>query len=255
VTAPFKVVIPARYASTRLPGKPLLDIAGKPLLQHVYEAARASRAAAVVIATDDQRIKSAAEAFGAQVVMTSVKHQSGTDRIAEAVAKLQEPDDTIIVNVQGDEYGLPPAIINQLAMALYENPGKHMATLCEKVVNKTDLYNPHVVKVIVDDNNSAIYFSRSCIPWIEHGGELSLADFPCQPYRHIGIYAYRAGFLKIFTALRQCPLEVSEKLEQLRALYYGYNIHVEPAAAACGLEVNTPEDLERVRKTAKSNKL
>ena len=254
MTVPFKVVIPARYASTRLPGKLLLPIDGIPLLQHVFEAARASRAGTVVIATDDERIKTTAEAFGASVVMTSADHQSGTDRIAEAVTKLREPDDAIIVNVQGDEFGLPPAIINQLAMTLRDNPGNPMATLCEKVTNKADLTNPHVVKVIVDHDKSAIYFSRSAIPWFERAGELSVQEFPYQPYRHIGIYAYRTGFLKTFTSLAQCPLEVSEKLEQLRALYHGYKIRVELACAACGLEVNTLDDLERVRKTATSNK-
>ena len=255
MTARFKVVIPARYASTRLPGKPLLAIAGKPLLQHVYEAACASRAGAVVIATDDERIKTTAESFGAMVVMTSTAHQSGTDRIAEAVTNMQEPDDTVIVNVQGDEYGLPPAIINQLAVALLDYPDYPMATLCEKIINKADMTNPHVVKVIIDNHKSAIYFSRAAIPWFEQAGELSVQAFPYQPSRHIGIYAYRAGFLKTFTALAMCPLESSEKLEQLRALYYGYRIRVELACATCGLEVNTLEDLERVRKTVTSHKL
>ena len=252
MTASYKVVIPTRYASTRLPGKALLEIAGKPLLQHVYEAACSSRAAAVVIATDDDRIRTAAERFGAQVVMTAATHQSGTDRIAEAVAKLKEPDDTIIVNVQGDEYGLPYSIVDQLAAALQTHSGKPMATLCEAITDKSDLSNPHVVKVLFDRNNSAIYFSRSAIPWHERAGEQPLQEFPLRPCRHIGIYAYRAGFLRTYSALPPCPLEISEKLEQLRAIYHGYKIHVELACAACGMEVNTSADLERARNAVKN---
>jgi 3-deoxy-manno-octulosonate cytidylyltransferase (CMP-KDO synthetase) len=248
----FKVVIPARYASTRLPGKPLLAIAGKPLLQHVYEAAAASRAEQVIIATDDDRIKAAAAAFGATAVMTSAAHQSGTDRIAEAVAILNLPDDAIIVNVQGDEFGLPPAIIDQLAAALHENPSKPMATLCEQIVNRADLANPHVVKLIVDRDQSAMYFSRSAIPWFESAETPGARALPCPPLRHIGIYAYRAGFLKTFADLPPCPIEISEKLEQLRALFHGHRIHVAEACAPCGKEINTSEDLERVRRLGTS---
>jgi len=252
----YKVVIPARYASTRLPGKLLLEIAGKPLLQHVFDSASASRAEQVVIATDDERIRTTAEAFGADVVMTSTAHKSGTDRIAEAVSILKEEDDTVIVNVQGDEYGLPPVIIDQLADELRRNPDKPMATLCEKITIAEQLENPNVVKVIMDMNNTAIYFSRSVIPWCGKAVELTIEELPLQPYRHIGIYAYRAGFLKIYASLPHCPLEDAEKLEQLRVLYHGYKIHVEEACTSTGMEVNTREDLERVRqKPATSNKL
>lgn len=241
---PFKVVIPARYAATRLPGKLLLEISGKPLLQHVYEAAAASGAERVVIAADDARIEQAAAAFGAQVVMTSPAHKSGTDRIAEAVTILQEPDDAIIVNVQGDEYGLPPVVIGQLAGVLQDHADRPMATLCEKITAREQLHNPNVVKVVMDDAHTALYFSRSVIPWC---AGVDLADYPLPPYRHIGIYAYRAGFLKTYSELPHCHLEDSEKLEQLRVLYHGYKIHVEEACAATGMEVNTREDLERAR--------
>ena len=247
---PFKVVIPARYAATRLPGKPLLEIAGKPLIQHVFESAQASQAGQVLIATDDTRIKTAAEAFGADVIMTSSEHRSGTDRIAEAVVKIGAPENMVIVNVQGDEYGLPPAIINQLAAVLHNNPDKPMATLCERVSNLDQLKNPGVVKVVVGGDNSALYFSRSSIPWFEGHEKSTLTDIPLSPFRHIGIYAYRAGFLGTYTSLPNCQIEECEKLEQLRALYYGYKIHVEEACTTTGMEVNTPEDLERARQLA-----
>ena len=205
MTFAFKVVIPARFASTRLPGKLLLEIAGKPLLQHVFDSARASLAQQVVIATDDARIKKAAEAFDADVVMTSTEHKSGTDRIAEAVAAMREEDNAAIVNVQGDEYGLPPEIINQLADELRDNPDKPMATLCEKISSMEQLRNPNVVKVIMGRGHSAIYFSRSIIPWHEITADTAIADLPFHPYRHIGIYAYRAGFLKTYASLPHCP--------------------------------------------------
>lgn len=247
---PYKVVIPARYASTRLPGKLLLDIAGKPLLQHVYESASASRADQVIVATDDERIRTAAVAFGARVIMTSSEHKSGTDRIAEAVSVLEESDASIIVNVQGDEYGLPPAIIDQLADELHRNPAKPMATLCEKITGREQLANPNVVKVVSDREQSAIYFSRSVIPWHEQIQDISIDKLPAMPFRHIGIYAYRAGFLRTYASLPHCPLEESEKLEQLRVLYHGFKIHVEEACMDTGLEVNTKEDLEKARKRA-----
>lgn len=247
----FKVVIPARYASVRLPGKLLLDINGKPLLQHVFDSARASRAEQVVIAADDERIKAAAETFGADVIMTSREHRSGTDRIAEAVSIMKEDDGAAIVNVQGDEFGLPPAIINQLADELGRNQAKPMATLCEKITGWEQLTNPNVVKVIMDRDNSAIYFSRAVIPWCGKTEETPIAELPFQPYRHIGIYAYRAGFLKTYTSLPHCPLEDCEKLEQLRVLHHGFKIHVEEACTSTGLEVNTEEDLEKARSITK----
>lgn len=243
----YKVVIPARHASTRLPGKLLLEISGKPLLQYVYESASASRAVQVVVATDDERIGTVAKDFGARVIMTSSQHKSGTDRIAEAVAAMKERDESIIVNVQGDEFGLPPAVIDQLADELHDNPDKPMATLCEKISSVEQLLNPNVVKVVTDREQSAIYFSRSVIPWSEGIQGTSISELQSQPFRHIGIYAYRAGFLKTYASLPHCRLEDSEKLEQLRVLYHGYKIHVAEACAETGLEVNTSEDLEKAR--------
>ena len=240
------VIIPARYAATRLPGKPLLEILGKPLLQHVHEAACASAAGRVLIATDDDRIAKCAAGFGAEVVRTSVKHVSGTDRIAEAVAILGLGAASIIVNVQGDEYGLPPVLVKQVADALQTHPEVSMATLCEPLHDAADYHNPNVVKVVRDANQYALYFSRSPLPWSDQ----PLSDMPIAPLRHIGIYAYRAGFLKTYATLSRPPLELSERLEQLRALHHGYRIHVEEAVAACGIGIDTMEDLEKARRLA-----
>ena len=250
----FTVIIPARLSATRLPGKPLLEIAGKPLIQHVYESAVNSSAERIIVATDDERIKKTVETFGGNAVMTGGQHKSGTDRIAEAIDRLKIPDDTLIINIQGDEFGLPPEIINQLPAAMSALPDIPMATLCEPIMDRRDLDNPNIVKVIFNRENTAIYFSRSPIPWSDaslkgHGD----TGFPYQPFRHIGIYGYSAGFLRIFTGLAHCLLEQSEKLEQLRALYYGYPIHVEEACAACGVGIDTPEDLELARKMAEKN--
>lgn len=248
----YQVIIPARYASTRLPGKALLDIGGKPLIQHVYESAMASSAERVIIATDDERIEKLAIAIDAEVVMTSSSHASGTDRIAEVINQSNMPDDTIVVNVQGDEFDLPPAIIDQVATALYEHDSASMATLCEKITNPEMIANPNVVKVIFDKDNSAIYFSRSAIPWQKEPSERE-QGFSYQAYRHIGIYAYRAGFLKTYTCLPHCSLEDSEQLEQLRAIYHGYKIHVEEACDKCGIGVDTEGDLEMAREIATAN--
>lgn len=254
--AEFTVIIPARLSGTRLPGKALYDIAGKPLIQHVYESALNSAAEQVIVATDDEGIKKTVEKFGGHAVMTGVHHQSGTDRIAEAIVQLNIPDETLIINIQGDEFGLTPAIINQLPDAMRAHPDLPMATLCERIEDRRDLENPNIVKVIFNRDNSAIYFSRSPIPWSGiPQGEVSDYAFPCQPYRHIGIYGYRAGFLRIFTGLPHCRLEQSEKLEQLRALYCGYPIYVEQACTSCGVGVNTPEDLELARRIAEENRI
>ena len=244
----FKVVIPARYASTRLPGKPLAEIGGMPLIRHVYDAARTSSAASVIVATDDGRIHDAAVGFGAEVVMTSGEHASGTERIAEVISRLGDPDDAVIVNVQGDEYGLPPALIDQVAELLLENPEKPMATLCEPIDRDSDLHDPHVVKVVLDRAGEALYFSRAPIPW--RGTDEQGEDPSPVSFRHIGLYAYRAGFLRRFASLPSCALEVSERLEQLRALYYGFPILVAPACAASGIGVDSKEDLERARRHA-----
>lgn len=245
---PFKVVIPARHGATRLPGKPLLQIGGRPLIQHVYEPARASAAASVIIATDHAEIAEISRTFAAEVMMTSLKHASGTDRVAEVVDRLEEPDDAIIVNVQGDEFGLAPALIDQVAAALHAHPGKVMATLGSRFRDRNEWLDEHVVKVIVDMNHNAIYFSRAPIPWREGDGA---GGAPTLVLRHLGIYAYRAGFLRKFAALPPCPLELSERLEQLRALYYGYSIHVEEACAPGGIGIDTEEDLERARRMKK----
>ncbi len=235
----FLVVIPVRYGSARLPGKPLIKIGGYPLLQHVYQAAVKSDATGVVIATDDARIEAAAQSFGARVVMTSASHRSGTDRIAEAVTRLQLADDCIIVNVQGDELGLPPELINQAAHGLAEHKAVSIASLYAPIQSMDELNNPNNVKVVIDNQGYALFFSRSPIPWKAPG-----ADARDASYRHIGIYAYTCKFLKTYTGLPVSNLEQMEKLEQLRALYHGFRIYMEQAKAETGPAINTPEDIE-----------
>jgi 3-deoxy-manno-octulosonate cytidylyltransferase (CMP-KDO synthetase) len=241
VQTPFSIIIPARYASTRLPGKPLLEIKGKPLIQHVYETASNTQAKNITIATDDERIASVAESIGASVILTSTEHQSGTDRIAEAVKQLGIDDSEIIVNLQGDEYGLPVSLINQVASNLFNNPDNQVATLCEVITTMDEYTDPNIVKVTFDNKNSAIYFSRSPIPADRSGG------LPAEVYRHIGLYAYQAGYLQEFTQLPPCALEKAEALEQLRVLYNGGKIHVEIAVDETGIGVDTAEDLELAR--------
>jgi 3-deoxy-manno-octulosonate cytidylyltransferase (CMP-KDO synthetase) len=242
MSVPFNIIIPARYASTRLPGKSLLDIKGKPLIQHVFETASNTQAKNIYIATDNDEIASTAESFGAKVVMTSENHQSGTDRIAEVVKKLDITDDEIIVNLQGDEYGLPVSLVEQVAFNLFNHPDKQLATLCEPITTMENYTNPNVVKVVFDKNNTALYFSRSTIPADRSGG------LPVEAYRHIGLYAYRAGYLQTFTQLPPCHLEEVEALEQLRVLYNGGKIHVEIAVDETGLGIDTAEDLALARK-------
>lgn len=241
MSSSFTIIIPARYASSRLPGKPLLEIKGKPLLQHVFETASNSDAKDIFIATDDERIANAAKSFDAKAIMTSPDHESGTDRLSEVVEQLKLADDEIIVNLQGDEYGLPVTLLNQVANNLHDNPHKQMATLCETISNIDDYVNPNIVKVIFDTNNSAIYFSRSPIP-ANRSGEL-----PDEAFRHIGLYAYKAGYLKDFTQLAPCYMEQSEALEQLRVLYYGGEIHIELAVDKTGIGIDTAEDLALAR--------
>lgn len=248
---PFTVVIPARYASTRLPGKPLADIAGKPMIQHVYERACESDAERVIIATDDRRIRDVCGHFGAQVVMTAAGHASGTDRLEEVTRKLDLPTDACVVNVQGDEPLLPPALINQVATNLESHPDVTIATLCEPITDVEAVFNPNVVKVVFDHRGMAHYFSRAPIPWArEHwagaSGERSLPDKVAY-HRHIGIYGYRVGLLRSFVSWPPAPLELAESLEQLRALYHGARIHVDQACQVPPAGVDTPEDLERVR--------
>lgn len=240
-SVPYHIIIPTRYASTRLPGKSLLEIKGKPLIQHVFETASNTQAKNIVIATDNDEIKRTAETFGANVVMTSDKHESGTDRIAEVAAHLKLAVDEIIVNLQGDEYGLPVSLIEQLATNLYNNPQHQMATLCEPITTMEEYTNPNIVKVVFDKNNTALYFSRSPIPSNREG------DLPEDAYRHIGLYAYRAGYLQTFTALAACQLEQTEALEQLRVLHDGGKIHVEIAVDKAGIGIDTADDLALAR--------
>lgn len=246
----FTVVIPARYQSTRLPGKPLQMIAGKPMIQHVWEQACKSSAARVVVATDDARIESACQAFGAEVVMTRADHESGTDRLAEVCQVLGLGADAIVVNVQGDEPLIPPVVIDQVAANLAASREAAMATLAEPIPDVQALFNPNVVKVVNDMHGLALTFSRAPLPWARDEFANDRDALPSHvPYRrHIGIYAYRAGFLQDFVQWGPCWLESTERLEQLRALWHGVRIHVADAVQAPPAGVDTPEDLERVRR-------
>ena len=246
----YTVVIPARYASTRLPGKPLLEIAGKPMIQRVWEQAGQCAAGRVVIATDDERIAATAEGFGAEVAMTSPDHPSGTDRLQQVAANLGLADDHVVVNVQGDEPLIPPAVIDQVAANLAANPGAGIATLCEPITDAEDLLNPNIVKVVADQSGRALYFSRAPIPWPRDAFAQARDTLPAAGawYRHIGIYAYRTGFLHDFVRWSPAVLETLEQLEQLRAMSHGVQIHVTPAVADVPGGVDTPDDLERLRR-------
>jgi 3-deoxy-manno-octulosonate cytidylyltransferase (CMP-KDO synthetase) len=250
MSAAFVVVIPARYASSRLPGKPLLDIAGKPMVRHVWEQARKSAAQRVVIATDDDRILDVCGTFGAEAVLTRAEHNSGTDRLAEVADVLQLPDDAIVVNVQGDEPLIPPCVIDQVAGNLAAHPEAGIATLAEPIDHAAAVFNPNVVKVVTDLQGLALTFSRAPLPWSRDGFAESRDQLPCDVAyrRHIGIYAYRAHFLRDFVAWGPCWLEDVERLEQLRALWHGVRIHVADALEAPQAGVDTAEDLERVRR-------
>ncbi len=246
----FRVLIPARYASTRLPGKPLLDIGGKPMLQRVYEQALASGAASVVIATDDPRIEEAARQFGAAVCMTSPEHGSGSERLAEAVLLLGYGDDEIVVNLQGDEPLMPPQLLRQVADNLAAHARAEVSTLCTRIHTAAELFDPHAVKVVMDREGMALYFSRAVIPWDRDAFAVTTEELPAQAlhYRHLGLYAYRTGFLKRYVTLAPCALERMEVLEQLRVLWHGVGIHVAEAAVPPAPGVDTPDDLERVRR-------
>lgn len=236
----FSVVIPARYASTRLPGKPLLDIAGKSMLQHTYEKALQSNADSVTIATDDERIRDHAEGFGARVCMTSPEHRTGTDRIQEVCTQLALSDSQIIVNVQADEPLIPPSVINQVAENLEREEEAGISTLCEIISAKEEIEDPNSVKVVFDQRGFALYFSRSTIPW---QGSASAKN--C--YRHIGIYGYRVAVLNQFVDWPASALEVQEKLEQLRAMDNGIRIHVAECTENIPPGVDTEKDLAQVR--------
>lgn len=243
----FRVVIPARYASSRLPGKPLMGVAGKPMVQWVYERSCAAGAREVLIATDDERIASAAHAFGAHAVMTGV-HASGTDRIAEVARSRGWAGQDIVVNVQGDEPLMPVALIGQVAGLLETQPQADIATLATPITSLEELLDPNVVKVVTDARGMALYFSRAPIPWNRDGAGAGLdSQSDCGgARRHLGIYAYRVAALLRVAQLAPGALEEREKLEQLRALEHGMRIHVGEAGEQPGPDVNTPADLQRV---------
>ena len=244
----FRVVIPARYASTRLPGKALLSIGGKPMIQWVYERALASHAYEVLIATDDLLIVSAAHSFGAETVMTAATHESGTDRIAEVARLLGWAGSDIVVNVQGDEPVIPPALIDQVAGLLEAHPSAQIATLATPITSLAEFMDPNAVKVVTDTDGRALYFSRAPIPWDRDGapaGVMSQTAF-IGARRHVGIYGYRVSGLLRMASLRRTALEQHEKLEQLRALENGLEIRVADSVEQPGPDVNTAADLERV---------
>ncbi|RME35242.1 MAG: 3-deoxy-manno-octulosonate cytidylyltransferase [Gammaproteobacteria bacterium] len=247
----FTVIIPARYASSRLPGKPLLEIAGEPMIRHVHRRAEESGATRIVIATDDQRVAEVARGFGAEVCMTRPDHGSGTDRLAEAVTLLGLAEEEIVVNVQGDEPLLPGTLIRQVAGLLERHPGAAIATLCEPLRQADGIFDPHIVKVVRDQEGYALYFSRAPIPWwregFDRGGCSGSPPADSTWQRHIGLYAYRVASLARFTAWPTAPLEELECLEQLRALWHGERIVVAEATEPAGHGVDTPADLERVR--------
>ena len=245
----FHVVIPARYASTRLPGKPLADIGGKPMVVRVLERARRTGAASVWVATDSEAVRDAVNAAGGDALMTRANHPSGTDRLAEVVDVLGWGADDIVVNVQGDEPLIDPKLIAAVAEALADDTGAAIATAAHPLADAAEFFNPNVVKVVCDARERALYFSRAPMPWARDAFAAARdalpADLPA--LRHVGIYAYRVAFLRRYAGLAMSPLEQWEALEQLRALWHGYAIRVMKIAAAPAAGVDTPEDLERVR--------
>lgn len=245
----YCVLIPARLASTRLPDKPLADIAGKPMVVRVAERARQSGAARVVVATDSQAVHEACAGHGIAAVMTRADHPSGSDRLAEACALLHLDGDDVVVNVQGDEPLIDPALIDAVAGLLQTHPEAAMSTAAHAIDSVADLRNPNVVKVVTDAAGLALYFSRAPIPWWRDGSAPGAPALPDPPaLRHIGIYGYRASFLREFPRLAQAPMERIEALEQLRALWHGRRIAVHVSDRAPGPGVDTQDDLERVRK-------
>jgi 3-deoxy-manno-octulosonate cytidylyltransferase (CMP-KDO synthetase) len=245
----FTVVIPARLASSRLPNKPLADIAGLPMVVRVAQRAMQSHATQVVVAADDERIVQVCNAHGVPVLLTRQDHVSGSDRLAEACQLLGLPDDALVVNVQGDEPLMRPDLINEVAHVLTERPDASMSTAAHAIGSLEEFGNPNVVKVVMDARQMALYFSRAPIPWWRDGQmEAGFKSLPNPaPLRHIGIYAYRAGFLRLFPQLPPAPIENMESLEQLRALWHGHRIAVHVTSEAPGPGVDTPEDLARVR--------
>ena len=251
-TTDFTVLIPARLSSSRLPNKPLADLAGLPMVVRVAQRARLSQASRCVVAADDVRIVQACEAHGIPALLTRTDHVSGSDRLAEACALLGLADDALVVNVQGDEPLIAPELINAVAAELQQRPDCVMSTAAHAIDQIADFLNPNVVKVVLDKAQTALYFSRAPIAWWRDGmaalNTTNPTALPCPaPLRHIGIYGYRAGFLRQFPSLEQAPLEHTESLEQLRVLWHGQRIAVHVTDAAPGTGVDTPEDLQRVR--------
>ncbi|VTU30052.1 3-deoxy-manno-octulosonate cytidylyltransferase [Variovorax sp. PBL-H6] len=246
----YAVLIPARLASTRLPDKPLADIAGLPMVVRVAQRSRQSGAERVVVAADDARIVAACEAHGVEVLLTRTDHASGSDRLAEACVQLGLADDEIVVNVQGDEPLIDPSLIDAVAQTLASHSDVAMSTAAHAIDSLEDFLNPNVVKTVLDARGNALYFSRAPIPWWRDGfakhGPTTLPASPA-PLRHIGIYAYRASFVRQFPALPPAPVEATEALEQLRAQWHGYRIAVHVSGHAPGPGIDTPEDLARVR--------
>lgn len=242
----FVVIIPARFSSTRLLGKPLVDINGKSMIVHVLERARESSAERVIVATDHEDVARVVEAAGGEVCMTRADHQSGTERLAEVVEKCGFSDDTVIVNVQGDEPMIPAVIIRQVAENL-EQRQVGMATLAAPIHSAEEAFNTNAVKVVLDAEGYALYFSRATIPWDRDRFAKSLEMVGDTCLRHLGIYGYRAGFIRRYVSWQPSPLEQIEMLEQLRVLWYGEKIHVAVAKAVPGTGVDTADDLERVR--------
>ena len=244
----FIVLIPARLASTRLPGKPLADIGGRPMVVRVAQRAAASSAQRVVVAADDSAIIQACEAHGVEAVLTRTEHATGSDRLAESCELLRLTDDDIVVNVQGDEPLIEPSLIDAVATLLEARPEASISTAAHAIADVADLVNPNVVKVVLDVRGLAMYFSRAPIPWWRDGFAHGIAALPPSPaLRHVGIYGYRARFLRAFPHLPPAAIELSEALEQLRAMWHGHRIAVHVTATAPGPGVDTPEDLARVR--------
>jgi 3-deoxy-manno-octulosonate cytidylyltransferase (CMP-KDO synthetase) len=248
MTSAFTVLVPARLASSRLPNKPLADIAGLPMVVRVAQRAALSNATEVVVAADSQEIVQACEAHSVKALLTRLDHPSGSDRLAEASQLLGLKHDDIVINVQGDEPLIDPELINQVALLLQNRPTASMSTAAHEIHLLEDFANPNVVKVVMDQSQLALYFSRAPIPWWRDGNAQGLTKLPTPaPLRHIGIYGYRVGFLQSFPLLPAAPVENCEALEQLRALWHGHKIAVHVTNTAPGPGVDTPEDLERVR--------
>lgn len=245
----FDVIIPARYDSSRLPGKPLVDLCGKPLIQRVYECALQSSATNVTVATDDDRVRAAVEGFGGSVCLTLPSHPSGTDRIAETIEQLGVAPERIVVNLQGDEPRMPGGLIDQVATALERCESASIGTACHAIDNATDLFDPDVVKVVCDREGYAMYFSRAPVPWLRRSDNDTSRDKKSAPaaFRHIGLYSYRAQYVLDFARRPPCELETIERLEQLRALWYGERIIVCQANEVPGSGVDTAADLQRAR--------